>query len=198
MRTVAIMLLAGAISFSFTACDDVSVPPPGLPYSNTPAEVLEQVEDSFLARGITDLEGLLTADFVFYFDDSDVGMPVGDYTIPESWTSADSLNAVRKVFSGAHSIDISIETSNVGDPGPDDTTYTAENVQMQFLVMVDVIVGYSAQGFATFDLEAAHNEKNEKEWRVTAWRDFTSSVESGDRFITPASFGEILARYYKP
>jgi len=198
MRPINVVVACIATLSVLVGCDDVTIPPPGLPYSNTPAEVLEQVEDSFLARGITDLEGLLTADFVFYFNDSDVGMPVGDYTIPESWTSADFLNAVSKVFSGAHSIDISIETSNVGDPGPDDTTYTAENVQMQFLVMVDVIVGYSAQGFATFDLEAAHNEKNEKEWRVTAWRDFTSSVESGDRFITPASFGEILARYHQP
>jgi hypothetical protein len=182
---------------SFTACDDSGTTPPPLP-GNTPAEVLELIEDYFSGRDVIDLERLLTADFVFYFDDSDVGTLVGDYIIPESWTLTDFLSAVSRVFDNAYSIDISITSANVGEPGSDDTTYTAENIQIQFLVFVDTVNGYLAQGFVTFEFEAVYNEKNEKEWRVAAWRDFTSPTESGGRSVTEASFGEILAIFHRP
>jgi hypothetical protein len=195
MRTPLAAGLALAVLCSFTACDDGGTTPV---FANTPAEVLELIEDVFTCRDIDGLASCLADDFTFYFDDDDVGKQVGEYTVPESWPLADFLNAVSKVFSNAHSLDISIETSNVGDPGPDDTTYTAYNVQIQFLVMVEPYYGYSAQGFVTFEFGAVYNEKNEKEWLVTAWRDFTAPAGSGGRNITPASFGEILVRFRKP
>ena len=198
MRTVIIITLSITVLLSFTACDEGLVPPPGLPYSNTPAEVLEQIEDSFLVRDVTDLEGLLTADFTFHFDDDDVGKQVGEYTVPESWTSGDFLNPVSRIFNNAHSVEISIVTANIGEPDSDDTAYTADNVQIRFLVMVEPYYGYFAQGFVTFEFGVEYNEKDEKEWLVTGWRDDTSPAGTGGRNVTEASFGEILVGFRKP
>ncbi len=164
----------------------------------SPAYTVEMIEDSFNARDVNDLEYCLSTDFTFYFDDDDVGKQVGEYTVPESWTLDDFLNPVSRIFDNAFSIDISIVTKTIGDPDPDDTSYTADNVQMQFLVMVEPYYGYWAQGFITFEFGAVYNEKNEKEWLVTGWRDDTSPAGTGGRNVTEASFGEILVGFRKP
>ena len=64
--------------------------------------------------------------------------------------------------------------------------------------MVEPYYGYLAKGFVTFEFGVEYNEKDEKEWLVAAWRDFTSPAGSGGRNVTEASFGEILALFYKP
>ena len=194
MRTPEIVVLAVVVLFSFTACDDGTTPVLG----NTPAGVLELTEEAFNSRDIDGLAGCLASNFTFYFDEDDVGDGPGDYIIPESWTSGDFLNPVSRIFDNAFSIDISIVTKTIGDPDPDDTSYTADNVQMQFLVMVEPYYGYLAQGFVTFEFGAVYNEKNEKEWLVTAWRDFTAPAGSGGRNVEEASFGEILVGFRKP
>lgn len=195
MRRINVVAACVVTLYVLVGCEGRIEPPPP---ENTPAEVLELIEYSFLARDVTGLERFLTADFVFYFDEDDVGKQVGEYIIPESWTLTDFLSAVSRVFDNAYSVDMSIASANVGEPGTDDTTYTADNVQINFLVMVDAVNGYLAQGFVTFEFAAVYNEKNEKEWLVAAWRDFTAPAGSGGRNITEASFGEILALFYKP
>jgi len=198
MRIKAIVLLTTPALFSFVACNEGVINGNHVIDRSTPAGTIELIEDYITERDIEELDKCLIADFKFYFDDDDVGKQVGEYTIPESWTSADFLSAVSRAFDNAYSIDISITSANVGEPGSDDTTYTAENVQIRFLVLVDTVNGYLAQGFVTFEFAVEYNEKNEKEWVVTTWRDFTSPAESGGRSVTEASFGEILAMFYKP
>jgi hypothetical protein len=196
MRNVTFIGLAFAALLSFTGCNEEGSTTPTL--GRTPAQVLEALERAFQERDAELLDGLIDTEFTFHFDPKDVGKQVGEYTIPESWTLTDFLSAVSRVFDNAYSIDISINSVNVGEPGPDDSTYTADNVQIRFLVMVDTVNGYLAQGFATFEFSVEYNEKNEKEWAVTAWRDFTSTTESGGRSVTEASFGEILAIFHRP
>jgi hypothetical protein len=173
-------------------------PPDTPPSLTSPAGTIELIEESFSNADIDELGKCFAADFTFHFDEDDVGKQVGEYIIPESWTSDDFFNAVDSMFGDAYAIDASFSTSNVGTPGADDTVFTADKVLMQFIVMVDPVTGYVAQGAVTFELMAEYNEKNEKEWLVTAWRDFTSTTEPGGSDISEESFGEILARYHKP
>jgi hypothetical protein len=202
MRKIPIVILAAAVLLAFAACEDGIIEPPPIdeppPSLSNPAGTIELIELAFNHRNINELESCLTGDFTFHFDPEVIGNPVGDYTIPESWASDDFLNAVINIFSNAYSIDMSIASANVGEPDPNDAYYTADGVQMRFLVMVDAENGYLAQGFATFEFRGEYNEKNEKEWLVTAWKDFTTVVDSGDRYIDEASFGEILVWFRKP
>ena len=199
MRKTGVILLTALALFSFIACNERIINGNGnhVIDRSTPAGTVELIEDSLTERDIDELGKCLTADFAFHFDEDDIGKQVGEYTIPESWTLDDFLNPVSRMFDNAHSIDISINSSNIGDPDPDDTSYTADNVQIQFLVMVDSVNGYLAKGFVTFGFRAVYKEKNEKEWLVAAWRDFTSPTGSGGRNVEEASFGEILVRFYK-
>jgi hypothetical protein len=197
MRYVDVTAAFTVIASVLLGCGNGTIEPPPPPHLD-PAAIIESIEVFFGTRDIDDLEECFADDFTFYFDQDDIGNQVGDYTIPESWTPDDFLNAVNNIFSNGYSIDMSIASANVGEPDADDAYYTADNVQMRFLVMVDPENGYLAQGFATFEFRKEVNEKNEQEWLVTAWRDFTAPDSTGDKSIVPASFGEILVRYHKP
>lgn len=147
-------------------------PPPGL---DTPAGVVEAIEVAYNARDIEDYKECLSPNFTFYFDPNDVGHDVGeDYTIPDSWGYDEEIPAVENMFDQLHSIDLSLTSSNIGDPGLNDTKFTASNVQIRLLVMVDPVNGFLAQGFVEFDFESYMSPKGKKLWRVKNWRDFTS------------------------
>jgi hypothetical protein len=85
-----------------------------------------------------------------------------------------------------------IDTSKVGTPGEDDTTYLAENVAVRLLVMVDATNGYQAHGFCDFgftnDTSGGYDN-----WRIKDWWDLTP-----DKFESTnwASIGWILAYFY--
>lgn len=198
MRTLNVVIAYAVTLSILIGCDGRIEPPPiEGPSLTTPAGTIELIEVAFNRRDVDELKECLTGDFTFHFDPEVIGNPVGDYTIPESWNRADFFYAVSRMFNTAFSVDISIVSANVGEPDPDDAYYTADNVQIRFLVMVDIIGGYLAQGFVTFEFRKEVNEKNEQEWLVTAWRDFTAPDSTGDRNIVPASFGEILVRFRK-
>jgi hypothetical protein len=195
MRNGAIVILAVGALLAFTACDDGGTPPPPPPYDII--EIIECIEDSFLARDTEDLKHRIHSDFTFYFDPEDVGEEIGGYIIPRSWVRDEFIGAAGNMFDMAYSIDIKIDTSVIDDPLTDDNTYTAADVPIDFLVMTDEVNGYMAQGTCTFELRGEYNQNSEKHWCVTAWRDFTSPGISGSRGITPSSFGRILIRFHK-
>jgi hypothetical protein len=151
-------------------------PPPGL---DTPAGVVEYIEDAYNTRDIDDYKVCLSPNFTFYFDPKDVGDGVagGDYTIPDSWGYDEEVAAVENMFDQLHSIDLNLASSNIGNPGPNDTTFSPPQVQIRLLVMVDPINGFLAQGFVEFDFESYLSPKGKKLWRVKNWSDFTAPPE---------------------
>jgi hypothetical protein len=190
MRTVAIMLLIVAILLSFTACDDdgsTTPTPPPLDLTE-PANTLEAVEQAFNDSDSDNLASCLADGFTFYFDKDDIGGGPGGLIIPETWGKEEFLKAVGNMFTEAYSIDLTVVTVNVGDPEDGAIEFTAEDVHINLLVMVDATNAFLANGFCDFRFikDASGGYDN---WRIIDWRDRTSEGLW--------SLGLILAQYYE-
>jgi hypothetical protein len=190
MRNGITFAVVVVLLLSFTACDDgttTPLPPPG----NTPAQVLRSLIYAFNSRDIETLDAALAEDFTFHFDPNDVGKQVGDYTIPESWGKEEFLEAVGNLFLEAYDIQMDINTSNVGTPDEDDTTYSAQDVEVNLL---DATNGFIGDGFCDF---AFVNEgaNGADDWVISDWWDKTGY---GGTFESVGmwSLGKILAWFY--
>jgi hypothetical protein len=143
---------------------------------NSPANVLKTVEIAYNQRNIQYYKDALSGDFVFYFDPDDVGQnpPGSGYVIPETWSYTSDWQATFNMFQKAFSISLTIPTKNVGTPEPEATKFSADNVNIKLLVMIDELNGYIAnQGYCNFEFEKYQNELNEDRWRLTKWWDNT-------------------------
>lgn len=168
---VAVLAVNGCI-FGTTNGNGNGEPPPGL---DSPGGVVEYIEDAYTTRDIEDYKECLSSNFTFYFNPLDVGKPVGDYIIEDSWGYDDEISAIENMFDQAYDIDIELVSEQVGDPEPNDDKYTAYNVQITLLVMVDATNGFRANGFVDFEFESYNGEKGEKLWRVLNWWDKTQA-----------------------
>jgi hypothetical protein len=186
MRTIAITLLVVAILLSFTACDDAGTTTP--PLGNTPAQVLEALERAFQERDAELLDGLIDTEFTFHFDPKDVGKQVGDYTIPAMWGREETLAACGNMFTEAYSIDFLVVTKNTGEPDDGATEFTARNIQVTLLVMVDSMNGAQADGFCDFGF-VNDDSAGYDDWTIIDWWDRTSEGLW--------SLGLILVQYYE-
>jgi len=159
---------------------------------------LRTVEASFNYRAIDYLKDALSPNFVFYFDPRDVGKypPGKNYVVPERWSSFEFWVAVNNMFNKAYTIDLSINTSGVGEPEPEEKTYLADNIDLALLVMVDEKHGYIAdKGYCNFEFESYPTKERKRNWRLTKWWDRTSVVNGKPDGVTPSSLGRILALY---
>jgi hypothetical protein len=138
----------------------------------TPAEALEALEESFNAHSIELFKDVLAPDVVFHFDPHDVGGSVGDYEIPESWGYDELTSPVENMFDVAYDIDFSVSTDYVGDPDDGATEFTAKDVHVRLLVMIDPNNGYLPQGFCDFRFENA-GYAGYDDWVITDWWDKT-------------------------
>jgi hypothetical protein len=194
IASVVVVLLALACG------EEEGITRPRIPVINPvyPADVLENVETSFIRRDIDLLKKCLSPDFVFYFDPNDVGQnpPGSIYVIPESWSYTEFWLVARNMFNKTYAINLSIPTGGVGTPGPGETRYKAENVSISLLVMVDERNGYIADnGYCNFAFEVYYNEQKEKRWRLSGWWDFTNEYADATPGLIPTSLGRILAMY---
>lgn len=153
-------------------------------------ETLEVFEAAVNARDATDLENLFSDNFTFYFDDEGEGTKPGGFIIPDSWGKYDFVAACGEMLTRAYAIDLKIDTTTLGEPGEDNTTYQADHVYIDMLVMVDSLNGYQAQGFCDFRFVNVGSGGND-DWVISDWWDDTAF---GRGFETePPSFGKILA-----
>jgi hypothetical protein len=194
MKHVTLLTVAFAL-LTLIACEDSTGP-----QGSTPIYTLELMEESFNRQCplcISLLDDLLSDDFVFYFDPSDVGQEIDGFQIPASWTRDHHLRACENMFEQAYSINLNFNTTDIDDPEEGAPSFEANNVLTRLLVMVDSTNGYLADGFCDFeftnDTSAGHDD-----WKVSKWYDHTwswnSSVLSSNE--TPTTLGKILARYY--
>lgn len=171
-----------AATLTFTGClfsPPEEQPPVPAPEMTNPANVLKNIEVAYNQRLIENYKEALSTNFVFYFDPDDVEQhPPGkpEYEIPESWTYTEDWRATRNMFQKAYSISLTIPTARVGEPEPSETTFRADNVPINLLVMVDELNGYLANtGYCNFEFEKYKNQEGKDRWRLRKWWDFTAT-----------------------
>jgi hypothetical protein len=196
------ILLSGmALTLLAVACGDEPVNTPNeiqrlLPTS--PRAVLINIETAFNRRDINLLKAMLSEDFVFYFDPDDVGQtpPGGMYRIPESWSYIEFWMAVKRMFTTAYSISLTVPAAGVGEPDPEATTYRAENIRLRILVMIDDVNGFLVdRGYCNFEFEKYRSEGGAYYWRLTEWWDNTAVCYDANLGTIPPSLGKILAMF---
>jgi len=194
--------LAAAVALLALSCgEEEGVTPlePDRIEPTSPANVLKNVEISFNRRDVDPLKRVLGPDFVFYFDPDDIGQnpPGSKYEIPESWSYTEFWKAVDNMFTEAYSISLIIPSGRVGTPGENETKYKAENISINFLLMLDELNGYLAdQGYCNFAFESYTSEAGKKCWRLTGWWDRTSVAPAYERTgVGGVSLGKILALF---
>jgi hypothetical protein len=180
LHAAVVTAAAAAAALILTGCL-FSPPPPEEqqppPEMTTPVNVLKNVAIAYKQRDIELYKKALSPNFVFYFDPRDVGQspPGSQYQIPESWSYTEDWGATRNMFNLAHSISLSITTTGIGEPEPEETTYEAVNITISLLVMIDELNGFIADGgYCNFEFEKYQNEQSQNRWRLTNWWDRTS------------------------
>lgn len=158
-----------------------------------PAGTLKALEKSFNARDIDLFKDVLAPEMIFHFDPQDVGDDVGGFIIPETWGYNDIVSAVGNMFDQVYSIDFSVSTADVGDPDEGADEFTAKDVQVRLLVMIDPTNGYLAQGFCAFRFVNAGTGDND-DWVISDWWDYTA-VGGVHELPESVSLGIILALF---
>ncbi|UCE26251.1 MAG: hypothetical protein JSW52_07760 [Candidatus Coatesbacteria bacterium] len=193
MRPITLLTVIFIIA-TLIACDEDTIRSQG---DNTPADVLELLEESSNRGAISVLDGVLSTDFVFYFDLNDIGTFVGDYMIPTFWNRDYFMRACGNMFDLAYLINFDIVTTGIENPEEGATTFEVYNVHIRFLVMIDANNGFTANGVCDFeftnDTSAGYDD-----WKVSKWYDDTSPRGSAGLSSTgtPTSLGNILASFY--
>jgi hypothetical protein len=145
---------------------------PGL---DSPAGVAALIQEAYMTRDLDLYKACLSPNFTFYFDPNNIGEDVDGYIIPDSWGYDDEVDAIANMFDNAYDIDLTIVTANIGKPDPSDEGFSAPNVAIDLLVMVDPTNGFQAEGPVDFDFESYPNpeDPSKKLWRVRKWWDRT-------------------------
>jgi hypothetical protein len=173
---VLIIVIIGA--FAAAGCIFDSTPPgddigkdPITP--DSPSNVIYNLDLAYNKRDINLYKQCLSPQFTFYFNPIDVGKDVDGYVIPTSWGYEEDWTATQNMFDLAYDIKMSLSENDVETPPEGATTYTAENIGVSLLVMVDANNGFIAnKGTLEFNFET-YDSNGQTYWRIKDWRDFT-------------------------
>jgi hypothetical protein len=200
LTILGIVSLVGAI-----ACEEMYDPPPPppsrWPVPTSPANVLKTVEISFNQRDIDMLKRVLSPNFVFYSNPGELGRagPERDYPRPPPcYNYTEFWNVAYHMFNRAYSINLSIPTRGVGEPGPEETAFYADDVELSLLVMADEKSGYLAKGYCGFEFEKYKNEQEQDRWRLTKWWDETEGGGEAPAGVERVPLWYILSLYEEP
>ena len=198
-KLLPILVLASLLAA--TACEEMYDPagplPSRWPDLTSPANVLKTVEISFNERNVDYLKKSLDPEFIFYPDPRDFGreLPPNNPPPPTSWDYESFCRVANNMFEEAYTIDLSINTSRVGEPEPEENTYLADNIDLALLVMVDELNGYVADGYCNFEFESYPTKERKRNWRLTKLWDRTSVFNGKPGGLPPSSLGRILTLY---
>jgi len=124
----------------------------------------------------------LHPNYTFHFRDEDVGIIIGDYEIPETWSRSTDIIATENLFNQVQSITLSIPAVD-GLGTPSGESYLVEDVAVDLTVTANPSTVYHAVG--TVDIEFQPDENGD--WRIYNLWDETDST---------TSWGWIKAKYY--
>ena len=180
LHAAVVTAAAAAAALILTGClfsPPKEEPPQPPPEMTTPVNVMKNVEIAYNQGDINLYKEALSTNFVFFFDPRDIGKnpPGSEYVIPESWSYTEDREATYNMFNQAYNITLSITTSGIGEPDPEEITYRADNVKISLVVMISELNGFIADGgYCNFEFEKYQNERSEDRWRLTKWWDRTS------------------------
>lgn len=161
---------AGCI-FSPSDRDDTSPGDPTVP--DSPRNVVYNLELAYNTRDVNLYKQCLSPQFTFYFNQQDVGNDIDGYIIPTSWGYQEDWEATENMFTQAYDISMQLPENDIGTPLEGETEYTAENITVSLLVMVDENNGFIAnKGYLEFNFET-YESSGKTYWRIKDWRDFT-------------------------
>jgi hypothetical protein len=200
VKKVFLIIATAAILAASCFEDAATTPGRTYPKAASPADCLKCVEISFNQRDARLLNDVLSPAFVFHFHPYDVGYwPPGrnDYKIPETWPRAEFVAVACNMFKSAHSISAAIPTSGVGEPGAEETTYTANDIGVRMTVLLDGLSGYGVDGgHCNFAFERYDDGDGDKLWRLTDCWDKTGYYTDDQTAVIPVTLGRILAIYH--
>lgn len=203
MRGHIITVPALALAALTFGCGDETVingDTPAAPDYASPAKVLQTVELSFNERNIDYLKGALSPNFVFYSKPEEIGRPPPNLNSPRpppSYTYTEFCNIAYNIFRAAYSVSLTINTTGVGEPDPEENSYRADDVDFSLLVMAEEKRGYLAQGYCGFEFEKYRDEQNPELWRLTRWWDKTERGGEAPEGVARVPLWYILSLYEK-
>lgn len=189
--SVPVYTAAVLLAVSTTAClfSEEATAPPKNPANSEPKYVLANLQYSFNHRDEENLQACLGADFVFYFDPTDVGRIAGEnYLIPASWGKADLKRAARNIFERAQTLSFSVAWENLGTPGEEVEYVLKENVAAELVVTLEGNVVYRGTGSGDFGFSKEAPET----WKLAKWQDGT-----GPGAEEVSNLGFLLASFYE-
>jgi hypothetical protein len=195
MKRILLISLALAVLLG-AACKETTEPEVPDYYGATPVDCIHYLELSFNARDIGIFEKQLSPNFTFYFNPSDYGVDVNGYIIPPTWDYDHMRRAVWNMVrpydqEGAYDISMQLPENDIGTPPEGATEYTADNISVNLLTMIDENNGMIAGGTLGFTFEKTNNGGKDY-WRLTDWRYFFPGVKG----IESWTFGALLASWY--
>ncbi|MCP4231482.1 MAG: hypothetical protein GY771_15220 [bacterium] len=130
MRRILLISISLAVLLGVACKETIGPGPESDPdyTSDTPEECIYNLEYSFDNTDIGLYEAVLSRDFTFYFNPSDVGRDVDGYIIPDSWSYEEDWAATNNMYNNAYSIDLNLAEERVGNPPFGVTEYTAPNI----------------------------------------------------------------------
>jgi hypothetical protein len=193
-------IISLALALLALSCGEEELPPPPPPPQlfGSPAGVLGAVEYSFNHRDIDLLKKSLSPNFVFYANPSEIGRPRPEgtpYRPPPSYSFTEFWHIAYNMFNSAYAINLSISTGGVGEPGPEENTFRAGDVELSLLVAVDEKSGYLAEGPCYFEFEKYKTGQGRDRWRLTNWWDDTEGGGEEPPSIEHVPLWYILALY---
>jgi len=174
LMAMALTALSGCLFSPPPTAGTVEQPPI---VNNSPINVLRNVERSYNTMDYDLYKSCLSNNYVFYFNPNDVGEIVQGYEIPVTWNRVEDLESAYHMFGQAYSITMSIPTEAVGEPGPSDKTWRADNITISLTLLTSpgnglrIGAGYCNFEFERYDVNVG--TKVEHRWRLSRWWDYT-------------------------
>jgi hypothetical protein len=177
------------------SCKDAVSPDTGLDYTaETPRQCIISLEYALNNYEAGLYYAMFAPNFVFYFDDDDVGAFYNGYTIPESWGYEEECRAIANMLrpyeeGGAYELEAYANTNYMGDPPDGFDVYYTSDVYFRILIFVNSMWGMSNDDEHYIEF-AKTTDNGESYWRITEWRNYQDSEEYDE------SIGFIKAYYY--
>lgn len=195
MKRILLISIALAVLLG-VACEDEA----GSTFCATsPAECIQYLEQAFNDRDIAIFETQIAPDFIFYFNEDDVGEEVNGYTIPETWDYEHEHRAVWNIVrpyaeGGVYDISMQLPENDIGTPPEGATEYTVDTIGISLLVMFDTSNGAIANMGTLGFTFVKTNDGGTDYWRIKEWRDFT--YVKGEKTLEYMSLGGVKAYFY--
>ncbi|MCP4231838.1 MAG: hypothetical protein GY771_17050 [bacterium] len=192
MNRILLISLSLAVLLALS-CKETTESQPTPDYtSDTPEDCIYNLEYSFNTGDIALYKAILSPQFTFYFNPSDVGLDVNGYTIPSSWSYSEDTAATENMFTEAYSITMALPQGDIGDPPEASTDYTASNVSISLIVMFDKDNGVMvSKGTMEFVFNKI-TDGDESYWVIKDWRDFTFAKKGTDS----STLGSVKAYFH--